>query len=160
MSLVPGVLVLEIFLVGLAPQVLHRQIRRVIILKYVAHPNDSRLFCKFMENFAFMTKTIYGRIEVVPVLWIDPDRTTVEALGNLPWKEFFDRQHLFIHIVPGAIADAKASVAFLTPEDVATANGGALQQERGLVPGDAIEAAERADAVAPPLSPQAILAPH
>jgi hypothetical protein len=127
MSLVPGVLVLEIFLVGLAPQILHRQICRVIILKYVAYPNDSRLFCKFVENFAFMTKTIYGRVEVAPVLRIDPDRTTSEALGNFPWKEFFDRDHLSIHIVPGAIADAETAVALLTPQDVAITNRSALR---------------------------------
>jgi hypothetical protein len=94
------------------------------------------------------------------MLWIQANCTTIEAVGNFPGKEFFNRNHLFIHIVPGAIADAKAAMTFLTPQEKAIANGGALRQEGGPVPGDTIEAAERTDAVAPPLSPQAILASH
>src|ERR1700730_6970217 len=140
MGLVPGVLVLEIFLVGLPPQILHGKICRVIILKHVSNSNDSRFFCQLSKNFSFMAKRIYGRVEVASMLWIDPDRTSIETLGDFPRKEFFDRDHLFIHIVPGAIADAEATMTLLTPEDIPIADGGALRQEGGFVPRDAIEA--------------------
>jgi hypothetical protein len=115
MGPVHGALVLEVFLVGLPPQILHREINRVIILKYVANPNDPGLSCELSKKFSFMIKRIYGRVEVAPMLWIQANCTTIEAVGNFPGKEFFNRNHLFIHIVPGAIADAKAAMTFLTP---------------------------------------------
>src|SRR5260370_8760706 len=88
MGLLRGILVLEIFLVGLASQILHGKICCVIILKHVTNSNDSRFFRQLSKNFSLMAKTIYGRVEVTPKLCIDPDRTTIEPLTNLPSEAF------------------------------------------------------------------------
>ncbi len=157
MGLVLGVLVLEILLVGLATQKLHGEICRGIVLKYLSDANDARLFCKLLKNLCLMTKGAYGCVEIAPVLRIDADATIVEAFSNLPWKQFLDRDNLLVLIIPGAIADAEASMAFLAPQDVASANSGALRQKGHFVPWDAIEATERTSRVACPFSPQAVL---
>jgi len=129
--LVLDILVLKILLVGLAPQILHRKICCIIILKYATNPNDSRLFGQFPEHFSFMTKRNYRCVEIITELWLDPDRTAIEAFSNFPRKELFDRDYLFVDIVPGTITDAETAVTLLTPQDIAIADRGPLGKKRG-----------------------------
>jgi hypothetical protein len=82
MGLTPGVLVIEILLVRLPTQELHRQICGVVVLKYVAHPNNAGLVGELPKNFTLMAKRVHGCVEVDLILRLDTDAAITQALGN------------------------------------------------------------------------------